>query len=77
MKVKYPDDLKPFNGKELSDDEISELVQETTGASKEAEPDEYSSFLASIRTGNIKVEVEEFGHIIVWKQIASVWAREA
>ena len=74
--MKYPNDFKIFDGKRLSSEEINDLVQETLELAKEAEPNEFDPMLASTTTGDIKVEVEEFGYIMVWQQIANYWPQK-
>jgi hypothetical protein len=71
--MKYPDDFKLFDGKRLSSAEINELIQQTVKMSKEVKLSDLTPFLAGSHMGDIKIEVEEYGHIIVWQQIASYW----
>ncbi len=66
--MKYPKDFKVFNGKRLSSWEINRLVQETLAAARRASSN--SEPLASISTGDIMIEVNEFGYVVVWQQIA-------
>lgn len=57
--IKYPDDFKKFKGKELTDEEINNLLQEKI----EGEG-------TSIRLGDTMIVEGEFGYIGVWELVA-------
>jgi len=74
--MKYPNDFKVFEGKRLSSEEINDLIQETLEDAQEVEPSEFDTLLASSSTGDIKVEIEEFGYIAVWQLMANYWPQK-
>jgi len=71
--MKYPDDFSTFKGRRLSTEEIDSLVQEAWENYGHDQASEFDDFLGGVRTGDTKIEIEEHGHIIIWKQVADIW----
>ena len=74
--MKYPNDFTPFRGVKLSDVEIDVLIQNAWDDYGSEKASEFCEPLGSVSTGDTMVVVEEFGHIIVWKQVAEIWIEE-
>ena len=68
--IKYPNDFRSFKGKELTIEEINTLLQEAIENSKECQPSDFSNFLYSVRTGDIRIEIYEH-NIQIWQEVAN------